>query len=86
MFDSHIPCIKEVYNTFASRKASALLCLLGCLDVFVRDKVVHHKRNFCLVKDIGKSGFFKLVDGNRRRDIVSKNHVELYTDEVSRRY
>ena len=86
MFDSHVPYVKVVDDAVASGKAAALFCLLCGFDVFVRDEVVHDHRDSGLVKDLGKACFLKLVDGNGRCNVVSKNHIQLDADEVSGRY
>ena len=61
------------------------LDLLGALDVFVRDEVVHDERYPALVKNAVKTRFVELSDGYGARDVVGEDEVELRFYELSRR-
>ena len=64
MLNAHVTYIIIIVDAVLLGKAAALLGLLGCFDVLIGHEMVHDKRNFGLVKHIGKAEFFKLIDGN----------------------
>ena len=60
------------------------LAVLCRLYILVRDKVIHDKRNFILVKYTVILQTIHLSDRNRRRNVIAKYKIELCLDQLSR--
>ena len=86
MFNTHLADIIKVEDIVFVGKLTALLGLLGTLDILVGHKVVQHNVHAGFIKYRVEPGFLELIDGNRGGNIVAKHNVQLGIDELPGRY
>ena len=83
VFYAHLPDIKIICNLVFVGELSDLLTVLSRFDILVRDKVIHHQGNFVTVKDLLFLESVHLVNGNRRRNIISQYKIQLCLDQLT---
>ena len=84
MLDPHLSNIIVVADLMPDGKLPDTLAVLCRLYILVRDKVIHDKRNFILVKYTVILQTIHLSDRNRRRNVIAKYKIELCLDQLSR--
>ena len=84
MLDTHIADIKIVCNALKFCKFPNLLAVFCRLNILVRCKVIHNKRNSCFIEYCFFVKLVHLVDSNRRSNIVSKHHIEICLYQLTR--
>ena len=83
---AHLTHIKKVRDVVLVSKGSCLFTELGRLDILAGRVVIQHNGDLILIKDLCKTGLFKLGNGNRRCDIVAQYEIQLCFDQLSRFY
>ena len=82
MLHAHLAHIEKVCDLVLMRKFSGLLAQLGRLDVLAGGVVVQDNGDLIFVKDLGKSGLFKLGNSHRSGDVIPQHHIQLGLNEL----
>ena len=83
MLNAHLAHVIEVAHAVAARKLAARLALLRRLNILVRHKVVEYDRYSVLIENVCKARFLKLMNCDRRRDVVAEHDIQLCIDELT---
>ena len=83
MLDAHLAHVIEVADAVGAGEFSALLGLLGGLDVLIGDEMVQNDGDLVLIKDGVETGLGELIDGHGGGDVVAQDDVQLCADQLS---
>ena len=84
MFDSHgSDVIKMVYFVLQGKIANLLTVSRG-LDIRGRRKMIEDQYNLIRIENGSALNFLKLIDGNRRRHIISQGQIHFSIDQLAR--
>ena len=83
VLDAGLSHIIEMQNPVFAGKVSGNLAELGGFDVLTGRVVVQNDGNPLRIENCFESGLLKHADGDRCRDVIPKDQVELCFDQVS---
>ena len=84
VLDTHTTHIEKVDDVVFVGEFARALDLLRRFDVFVGGKVIHHQRDPRVIKHRAGTAALKLVDRDRRGNIVAKAEIQLGFDQLTR--